>query len=222
MAGEGGMRRQVTLGLDGAFTALLSALVVLGSLGVTLLLALRQVRRAAHSAPVAGQSARVLVLGYRLRQGAPCAVYQARLLRAAALAAADPRLTLLLLGGVTQPGLASEADAGRRFLLAQGLPAECLVLEEASRHTLENLRAYRDSFAPSATPDLLVTSRAHIARSLAMAKGLGLHLAPCAAEAEPRAPLPAMLREAVLLHWYYVGSAFAQATRNRGMLARIK
>ena len=215
------MKRAAFLGPDGAFTAALSLLVALGSLGVTLLLALRVVRRAALAAPVAGQSARALVLGFRLTQGAPCAVYRARLLRAATLAASDPRLTLVLLGGMTQAGLASEAEAGRRFLLAEGLSAGCLVVEEASRHTLENLRAFRDGFAPSSTPDLLITSRAHLARSLAMAKGLGLRLAPCAAEAEPRVPLPAMLREAVLLHWYWVGYVFAHATRNRGMLARI-
>ena len=215
------MKRDGFLGPDGAFTAALSLLVLLGSLGVTLLLVLRQVRRAAQAAPVAGRSARALVLGFRLTRGEPCAVYRARLLRAAALAAEDPRLTLVLLGGVTQAGLASEAEAGRRFLLAQGLPAGCLAVEEASRHTLENLRAFRAGFPPSTTPDLLITSRAHLARSLAMARGLGLRLAPCAAEAEPRVPLPHLLREAVLLHWYWVGFFFAHATRNRGMLARI-
>lgn len=215
------MKREAFLGPDGAFTAALSLLVLLGSFGVTLLLVLRQVRHAAQAAPVAGQSARALVLGFRLTRGEPCDVYQARLLRAAALAAQDPRLTLVLLGGMTCAGPDSEAEAGRRFLLAQGLPAECLLIEEASRHTLENLRAYRAGFTPSLTPDLLITSRAHLARSLAMAKGLGLRVVGCAAEAEPRVPLPHLLREAVLLHWYWVGFFFAHATRNRGMLARI-
>lgn len=215
------MKRDAFLGPDGAFTAALSLLVLLGSLGVTLLLVLRQVRQVAQAAPVAGRSARALVLGFRLTRGAPCAVYQARLQRAAALAADDPRLTLVLLGGVTGEGPASEAEAGRRYLLAQGVPAACLLVEEASRHTLENLRAYRAGFTPSATPDLLITSRAHLARSLAMAKGLGLRVAPCAAEAEPRVPLAHLLREAVLLHWYWVGYVFAHATRNRGMLKRI-
>lgn len=215
------MKREAFLGPDGAFTAALSLLVLLGSLGVTLLLVLRQVRHAAQAAPVAGQSARALVLGFRLTRGAPCDVYQARLLRAAALAAQDPRLTLVLLGGMTCAGPASEAEAGRRFLLARGLPAECLMVEEASRHTLENLRAYRAGFTPSPTPDLLITSRAHLARSLAMAKGLGLRVVGCAAETELRVPLPHLLREAVLLHWYWVGFFFARATRNRGMLARI-
>ncbi|MES2713141.1 MAG: YdcF family protein [Pseudomonadota bacterium] len=222
MARADGVRRAPFLGPDGAFTAALSALVAVGSFGVTVLLAFRVVSRAARAAPVVGHSARALVLGFRLTRGEPCAVYRARLLRAAALVAQDPHLTLVLLGGVTRDGLASEADAGRRFLVAQGLPPGCLVVEEASRHTLENLRAYREGFPPSATPDLLVTSRAHLARSLAIARGLGLRLSPCAAETEPRVPLPALLREAVLLHWYYVGAAFAHATRNRGMLNRIR
>ncbi|MBR0656996.1 YdcF family protein [Plastoroseomonas arctica] len=216
------MRRQPFLGPDGAFTALLSLLVVLGSLGVTLLLVFTQVRRVARASPVTGQGARALVLGFRLTGGAPCAVYQARLLRAARLAADDPRMVLVLLGGVTDGNTVSEAAAGRDFLSAHGVATSRVVVEEASRHTLENLRAYREGFAPAPTPDLLVTSRAHLARGLAMAEGLGLRLVPCAAEDAPRVPFVALLREAVLLHWYQVGSVFAHATNNRHMLARIR
>lgn len=171
--------------------------------------------------PTTGQPLRALVLGFRLTDGAPCPVYRARLLRAVALAEADPCIMLVLLGGITNGGAVSEAAAGRGFLIAHGVAASRVAVEEASRHTLENLCAFREGFSSSLTPDLLVTSRAHLARALAIAEGLGLRFTPCAAEEVGAIPFMALLREAVLLHWYRVGAAFTHATYNRRMLARI-
>jgi len=221
VARPAGLKRPPFLGPDGALTAALSLLVMVGSLGVTLLLVSAQVRRVARTAPNTEGAARAIVLGHRLEDGRPCATYAARLQRAAALAAADPNLTLVLLGGVTETDGLSEASAGRAHLLALGVAAERVAVEEVSRHTLENLRAFRDGFPASPMPDLLVTSRAHLARSLAIAGGLGLRLLPCAAEGPGPVPPKVLLREALLLHWYYVGVFFARATRNRPMLARV-
>lgn len=217
------MRREPFLGAEGAVTALLSLLVIGVSLGISLLLVARQVWRIAVAAPAtAAPAGRALVLGNRLRIAAPGAVYRARLTRAARLAAADPGLVLVVLGGVTRAGLPSEAAAGRDLLIALGVAPQRIVIEDSSRHTLENLRAFRAHFASGARPDLLVTSRLHLARSLRMAEGLGLALLPCGAEDAARLQLLGLLREAFFLHWYRVGEAYAVATRNRAMLARIR
>ncbi|MBW8269209.1 YdcF family protein [Caldovatus aquaticus] len=219
------------LGGDGLATLLLACVVALATAGISLAVAFGHVLRVARAAPVqalpaAGAPRRVLVLGRRLRRdGTPCAVFRARLDRAAALAARDPSLAVVLLGGATRPGLPAEAEAGRRHLLAAGLAPARLATEARSRHTLENLRHFRAVWgAAPAPPDLLITSRHHLARALMMARGLGLAVAPCAAEARFRATpatLARLAREAFLVHWYVVGRGFARLVNHRGMLARI-
>lgn len=223
------------LGGDGLATLLIACLVALATAGTGLLVAFRHVLRVAREAPADAPPAgaavaaarRAVVLGRRLRRdGTPCAAFRARLDRAAALAARDSSLAIVLLGGATRPGLPAEAEAGRRHLLAAGLDPARLGTEARSRHTLENLRNFREAWGAAAavSPDLLITSRHHIARAVMMARGLGLAVAPCAAEERFRAT-PAMLArlalEAFFVHWYVVGRGFARLISHRGMLARI-
>ncbi|MDE2580629.1 MAG: YdcF family protein, partial [Rhodospirillales bacterium] len=128
------------------------------------------------------------------------------------------------LGGRATPGGPSEADAGRAWLIAQGVPAGAIRIEDRSRHTLENLRLCRAVFPAPAGPVVLVTSRVHIARSGRMAAGLGLACQVCAAEPRRYAALRPLrlLLEAFLIHWYVVGSRFADLTGNAAMRARIR
>jgi uncharacterized SAM-binding protein YcdF (DUF218 family) len=106
-----------------------------------------------------------------------------------------------------------------------GVPAERLRLEDRSRHTLENLRHYRDQFGASGgAPPVLVTSRFHLARSSLLARGLRLAHTPCAAEHHAAVLLrqvPRMTMEAVLIHWYVVGRGYAHWAGNHRMTARI-
>jgi uncharacterized SAM-binding protein YcdF (DUF218 family) len=154
------------------------------------------------------------VLGTALDGAVPGRAFAARLERARALAEADPSLRIAVLGG----GTPSEAEAGAAWLHAAGIAPGRILAETRSRHTLENLRAFRDA-VPAHGAALLVTSRSHLARAAAMADGFGLLVQPVAA-ADP-AGLRRLPVEAFLLHWYLVGRAFARATRNRRMLARI-
>jgi len=218
------------VGADGFATLALACAVAVATLGGSVIAALWHVARVARttssmpSVPV--PPGRVVVLGQRLpADGAPCARFRARLDRARALAARHDGLTVVVLGGAAAPGLPSEAEAGRRYLLATGLPAARIAIESRSRHTLENLRNYRSEFQPdAAVPDLLVSSRFHLARAALMARGLGLAHVPCAAEDRFRlAPgvLARLAAEAFLFHWYVVGRGFARLVGHRGMLARI-
>ncbi|MGC8476411.1 MAG: YdcF family protein [Acetobacteraceae bacterium] len=223
MEGDGAM-----VGRDGAAMLALALGVGVLSLGLAPLAALAGVAwhgLRAPVAPAAGRRRWVLVLGARLgASGRPGRAFRARLARAAALWAADPGLRIVILGGLRPPAPVSEAAAGRAFLLAAGVADQAIVLEPRSRHTLENLRCYRADLAPEGAEAVLVTSRPHLARSLAMAAGLGLRVVPCAAEPSPLAALHPWFwpREAMLLLWYAVGSRFAAMTANRAMLARIR
>jgi uncharacterized SAM-binding protein YcdF (DUF218 family) len=154
-----------------------------------------------------------------------------RLARAARISAESRIRPILVVGGATTAAAAgtaplSEAEAGRRFLAQAGIPDEAILKEEHSRHTLENLRHARTAVGLVGTaPFVLVTSRCHLARSLAMARGLGLEPIPCAAEdrlALDPATVLSLLKEAYFLHWYRVGRTWAGWTNSRRSLARIR
>jgi uncharacterized SAM-binding protein YcdF (DUF218 family) len=216
------------VGGDGFAMLGLSCLVILACGGLTLLAAIVHVVRAGWSAPAdAAGASRILVLGYKLPpDGRPDRIYRERLSRSLALSRALPHARMFLLGGRARPGLASEAEAGAVWLQAQGVASGQLRCEDRSRHTLENLRLYRDAFAVGADePAALVTSRFHIARAALMAAGLGLDCRPCAAEAKPVAALARpsrVLSEGFLVHWYVVGVRFSHWIGNAHMLARIR
>lgn len=213
-------------GGDGFAMLALSNLVIVASAGLLWLVLLRRVHGVARRTPcLPAPAGHLLVLGMRLKGGEVAAGYAARLDRAAALMAVNPACKALLLGGTTDAGPHSEALAGQRYLAARGVAPARLLLEDRSRHTLENLREARQLLAAgNFDPPLLVTSRYHLARSAAIAEGLGLPHRLCAAEPELNLDAPTMLRllkESYHLHWYYTGKLWARLTGNRKMLARI-
>jgi uncharacterized SAM-binding protein YcdF (DUF218 family) len=213
------------IGIDGLAMLALSCVVMLVSLGSTLLVALGYVVwigvATAATAPAASV---IIVLGMQLGLGGvPRKRYRRRLQRARRLLV--PGAEIVILGGQTRAGVVSEAEAGMRYLLRSGVPAGQIRLEDRSRHTLENLRHYREQFGERpAEPPVLVTNRFHLARSSLMARGLGLAHTRCAAEDSGWALLRQVLgivREAVLVHWYLVGRTYARWAGNERMTARI-
>lgn len=213
-------------GIDGAAMLLLSNLAILASGGLFWLWLLRRTYLTAKRAPSGAASpAWLLVLGMRLRDGRITSEFALRLDRACELLACHAGCKAVLLGGVTSSDPRSEALAGQEYLLARGIAPERLVLEDRSRHTLENLREARKllSDAQGEAP-LLISNRFHLARSGAIADGLGMRHRLCAAEAElglDPLTLLRLLKESYFLHWYYVGRGWARWTANRKMLGRI-
>ena len=205
----------------------LSVAVMLLSLGTSLLLALGYVLRIAMRTPSdESPPARIIVLGMRLnRKGdlGPC--YHVRLERAFALWRQSERSRIVILGGVTVPGIMSEAKAGAARLREWGVREDAIETEDHSRHTLENLFRYRKRYPSGGTElPVLVTSRFHMARSSLLASGLSIAHRRCAAEASRWTVsryLPQMLFEALLIHWYITGRSFARLTCNQRMTARI-
>ena len=218
-------RRRLGLGWDGLAMLLLSNLVLLATAGMSGLWWLHRVWRIARDAPFAGvEGDWVVVLGARLIHDQVAPGHTRRLRRAAALYQADPRRRILVVGGHTG-GSVSEAERGREFLRGLGIPASRLFIEDQSLNTLDNLRHARRLLAEDrARPFVLVTSRYHLARSQALARGLNLQPVLCAAEERLRLNpllLWRLILEAWYLHWYAVGKAWSRWTRSRHSLARI-
>ncbi len=213
------------IGPDGLATFALSNLIILATGGLSWLALWLYSVHWSRRLRCQGSGACILVLGQQLESGRPGRGYRLRLLRALRLARREPGAHVLILGGKTSPDAPSEAAAGAEFLRRRGLPVERILTEDASRHTLENLRNARDLLEararPSAAPMVLVSSRFHLARAVAMARGMGLAVRPCPAEIGSRVSAARMARECWMLHWYHTGRTLARLIRHGGMLERI-
>jgi uncharacterized SAM-binding protein YcdF (DUF218 family) len=150
--------------------ALLAVVTVIGWSGVT-------VWRAAHhddASDVDGADA-IVVLGAAQYDGKPSPVFQGRLDHALLLWQ-QGRSPLVLTVGANQPGDAhTEAEAGKTYLVAQGIPTADVIDIPVGHTTFESLRAaagyLRDNGLHTA---FLVSDPWHNARVKAMAGDLGL------------------------------------------------
>ncbi|MCA1804552.1 MAG: YdcF family protein [Xanthomonadaceae bacterium] len=167
----------------------------------------------------------LVVLGMSLQGDRIGADYRKRLERACKLYTEGGVRRILVLGGPSGDGSASEADRGRDYLQSRGVPVQDVLVENKSLDTLENLRNARNVLLDSGGRRfVLITSRYHLARSHRIAQGLGMNPVLCGAEDElsftPRIMIRFML-EAYFLHWYQVGAGFSKLLGWRRGLARI-
>lgn len=218
------LQRLRVLGRGAVTTLLLSAGIMVLSLGITWCWALGRVWYVALRTPArAAPCDALLVLGLQLRDGAVTESYSRRLERARGLFMAGCAPRIVLLGGRAEHGAGvSEAAAGRDYLIHKGVPARNLMLEDRSRNTLENLRHGR---ALLATGDrvTVISSRAHLARCQALAAVLGLDYQLCAAESRwtwDTSSLSALVKESLHLHWYYTGRWWARITADPELLSK--
>jgi uncharacterized SAM-binding protein YcdF (DUF218 family) len=218
--------RLSAIGADGWLTLLFSNMALAATLGLSLGLPLGHVVRTARNASVlAPPGSMLVVLGMRLGKGAVTGDYVKRLERAIRLSRDDSNRYILIVGGLTGTSVVSEAAVGSEYLVSRGVRAEQIRTEDASRHTLENLRNVRclmelyglDRFT-------IISSRYHLARSRIIAQGLGMNPDLCGAENEFRlkmAVLPRLLLEAYYIHWYYTGAIWSRLMRSKKSLERI-
>ncbi|MDX1336157.1 MAG: YdcF family protein [Gammaproteobacteria bacterium] len=192
-------------------------------MSLSYLLVLVYVFRSGHRADSDGRFDDLLVLGKTLKDGQIDRDYRLRLDRAADLLQSNSGVRLILLGGQTDPSWVSEARAGSDYLLQLGVPEHAIELEEASRHTLENLRHAREMIENKGGKRIgLVTNRYHLARSKIIARGLNINVEPVAAEENPwPGPIMSLLSEAYLLHWYLTGRYLAHLTGDQASLDQI-
>lgn len=216
-----------TLGPDGVMTLLLAVLVVVATGGLGWLWQCRrvwQVARDTGTDVVPDTAAVITVLGMRLERNAVGDDYALRLERARWLLDAGRGKSILILGGKLGRNRISEAACGRQYLLDEGVPEVAMMVEDTSRHTLENLTYARAMLAESGSAMILVSNRYHLARARAFARGLGIKHWLCAAEEQWQPgtkTLLRVLREGFYVHWYYVGKRWAEFTNNRDSLNRI-
>ncbi|MBL3589051.1 MAG: YdcF family protein [gamma proteobacterium endosymbiont of Lamellibrachia anaximandri] len=213
------------MGWDGLTTFFLSSLIVLLSLGLSLIPSLRTVCLTARKTPsTAPDKALLIVLGAHLEQDAVSARFITRLQRALNLYRQAPPRPIMILGGITSRNRFSEAERGHEWLESEGVSSNDIQMEMRSRNTLENLKHARDLIDQSQRVPVFITSRFHLARCAAMANDLGLSHQLCAAE-EKLVFRPSLiflcLMEAFYLHWYQVGKFWSRLTQNRKSLERI-
>jgi len=214
------------IGADGLFTLLLSNIVIAATLGLSLAWPLLQIVRTARNTPVSAPPGSLLVvLGMRLGNGVVTSDYAARLERAGKLYSGDNSHAILIVGGFTGDAVASEAAAGSEYLVFRGVRREQILIEDASRHTLENLRNARSLLQSNGCDRfVIISSRYHLARSRIIAQGLGMNPDLCGAEDEFQlqvAGLPRLLLEACYIHWYHTGAIWSRLTCSKKSLDRI-
>jgi uncharacterized SAM-binding protein YcdF (DUF218 family) len=117
----------------------------------------------------------IVVLGAAQYDGEPSPVFAGRLDHAALLYEQGRALRILVLGG-GQPGdRTTEAEAGRAYLIAKGVPEDAILPVPKGHTTFESLRAaapvLRDAGLGSA---FLVSDPWHNARVERMARDLGI------------------------------------------------
>lgn len=105
----------------------------------------------------------------------PSLLFALRLRKAEALYKEDESLKIVICGGQGDDEVIAEADAGRKYLLSRGLPAEAVIAETESLDTAENFQNFRTLF-PYETLVALVTNDFHIYRCSLLARRYGLEV----------------------------------------------
>ena len=214
-----------TIDTDGIAMLLLSTLLILLSGGITFsILLLYILKQAVFCSINTTHQHLLLVFGKRLQNNHADEEYLARLHRAKVLLDNDSNTQVLILGGQTGSASITESQVGKEYLLQQGIAEQRIQTEGRSRNTLENLKEARKLYAEEVMDATLISNRYHLARISSMARGFGLRIHCCAAEADFHlSPLVILklLIEAFFLHWYFTGKYWARLTSNRRMLDRI-
>ena len=120
-----------------------------------------------------------VVLGAAAWGDQPSPVYRERLNEALMLYQTGKVRWIIFTGGTPKPGYLTEAEVGRKFALAHGIPAKALLLDTESRSTWQNLtNAKKLVVAAKLDTVLLVSDPLHMRRAMRMATDIGLHAKP--------------------------------------------
>jgi vancomycin permeability regulator SanA len=117
----------------------------------------------------------ILVLGAAQYNGRPSLVFESRLRHAALLYKQGRASTVVVLGGNKPGDISTEADAGRNWLIADGVPAASIVADAHGNSTLESLQAAADYMDQQGLHTaFLVSDPWHNLRIRRMAHDLGI------------------------------------------------
>jgi uncharacterized SAM-binding protein YcdF (DUF218 family) len=156
--------------LAGVAVVLLVALTVLGASAMT-------VWRAAHDdeASRVERADIIIVLGAAQYGGTPSPVFQGRLDHAVLLFGQGRADSVLVVGGKAPGDSTTEAQAGRDYLVSQGVPAGSALAEPVGRTTYESLAGAAEYMRGHGMESaFLVSDPWHNARITRMASDLGI------------------------------------------------
>lgn len=123
-----------------------------------------------------GPTDAILVLGHRLEaDGSPSDDLVRRIDRTVELWKQTAAPVIMPCGGIVPGQTRTEAEVMQEMLLARGVPAECIRLEDRSRITIENIRNAA-ALLPAGARIGLVTSDYHLERALDDCRCAGLNV----------------------------------------------
>jgi uncharacterized SAM-binding protein YcdF (DUF218 family) len=121
------------------------------------------------------QTDAIAVLGASQYWGTPSPVFSNRLDHARDLWAQGVAPVIITVGGKIEGDITTEAEAGRQYLMEQGVPADQVIALPAGADTIESVEMVRDALrARGADSVTLVSDRVHLARTKAIAQAYGL------------------------------------------------
>ena len=149
----------------------------------------------------------IVVLGAAQYDGDPSTIFAARLDHALALYQAGVAPHLLTVGGSQVGDQFTEAESGKNYLIAEGVPADAVDAIGEGNDTLVSLRAGAAELQRHGwTSVVLVTDPWHAYRSGAIARDLGLNVQVSSVESGPAAAtgvIPRYLLRETLGTLYY-------------------
>jgi uncharacterized SAM-binding protein YcdF (DUF218 family) len=117
----------------------------------------------------------IVVLGAAQYNGRPSDALAARLDHAIELYKEGFAPYLITTGGKLQGDVYTEADTGRRYAIARGVPASAILMENSGTDTLESIQHVRAIFdARGLHKALFVSDRSHMLRILRLAQDQGI------------------------------------------------
>ncbi|KUH70125.1 hypothetical protein AU184_14030 [Mycolicibacterium novocastrense] len=153
--------------------AIALALLVAGVLSLAIDISAFSVRSDSAAADAA------IVLGAAVDDDRPSPVLEERLRHAAALYESGQIDRIILTGGVGQGDTLSESEAGRAWLIASGVPADRLLIENRSRTTKQNFAFAMPLLAEHDVDRMLIVSDPlHMRRATRIATDPGLDAHP--------------------------------------------
>jgi len=153
------------------------ALALLASFALYFAVTLAQVWGSGRSEAFAtsGQSVdAIVVLGAAQYDGRPSPQLRARLDHALRLWQRGAAPVVVVTGGKQSGDRFTEAEAGREYLVAGGVPIESIVVEPRGSSTFESLQLLRDgAIAPTIERVAIVSDPYHVLRASLVARELG-------------------------------------------------
>ena len=192
------MKKKLKIILTAALCCVLAAVIVFGAGAISIVSYSNTDNTASCDAAI--------VLGAGVFGDEPSPVFRERLNHGISLYQNGYVTTLILTGGVGDGAAESDAAVAKRYVMAQGVPENAILIEEKSRITEQNLLYAKELMnEQSLETALIVSDPLHMKRAMLMAKDFGITAFPSPTPTTMyrslRTKLPFLLRET----YFYVG-----------------